>query len=300
MACGDLYEAEAAGTTDLYYVDVGAYDTPEYGTVYILDADRPALVDTGLGRRYELVLEAMERVGIDPGDLAVIAPTHVHLDHAGGAGYLADACPNADVYVHERGARHLVDPDRLWAGTRQAVGDRIDHYAEPRPVDAWRVVELTDGDTVDLGDHALEVHHAPGHADHQAAFYDPANDGLFVADAAGSYVRADDAVHPTTPPPNFDLDASLETLDRLGGLDPGALYYGHFGDTVADGKLAAAADVLEEWVAAVRAARAETGDDAAAADRLAEAAEVVETWGEAHTRAEVRISATGVLHSLRD
>ena len=88
MAIGDVFTVD--GCSELHYVDTGMYDTAEYGAVYILDADRPALVDTGIGTRYEAILDALAEVGIAREDLEYILPTHVHLDHAGGAGYLAE------------------------------------------------------------------------------------------------------------------------------------------------------------------------------------------------------------------
>src|SRR6056297_2523463 len=111
MAIGDVYDAEAC--EDVHYVDTGMYDVPEYGSVYIVDAERPALVDTGIGADYETILTALAEVGVAPEDLEVMALTHIHLDHAGGAGYLAEECPSATVYAHEIGTRHLVDPTRL-------------------------------------------------------------------------------------------------------------------------------------------------------------------------------------------
>ncbi len=110
MALGDLYEATAGNSSDIYYVDTEMYDTAEYGAIYIIDAERPALVDTGIGKHYEAILDALGEVGIAPEELAAIIPTHVHLDHAGGTGYLAEACPNADVYCYEAGVGHLVSP----------------------------------------------------------------------------------------------------------------------------------------------------------------------------------------------
>ncbi|MEF8855206.1 MAG: MBL fold metallo-hydrolase, partial [Haloarculaceae archaeon] len=251
MALGDIYEATAADSRDLYYVDMEMYDTPEYGPVYILDAERPAVVDTGIGRHPDVVIDALAELGIAPEDLAVIAPTHVHLDHAGGAGHLAAACPNAEVAVHENGAPHLIDPGRLWEGTKAAVGDEIRFYGRPEPVPENRLVELSEGDVVDLGDHVLEVYHAPGHAPHQTVFYDPANDGVFTADAAGILTPALDAVQPTTPPANFDLEQSLADVELLEGLDPAALYYGHFGDYETADRLETYPEVLADWVADV-------------------------------------------------
>ena len=261
MALGDIYEATAAGSTDLYYVDTEMYDTPEYGPVYILDAERPALVDTGIGRHTDVIIDAMRDVGIAAEDLDVIAPTHVHLDHAGGAGHLAQACPNADVYVPEAGARHLLDPERLWEGTKAAVGDEIEFYGKPDPVPDERLVELSDGDVIDLGDHALEVHDAPGHAPHQAVFYDPANDGVFTADAAGILTPGVDGVQETSPPANFDLDGVLADVEMLQDLDPSALYYGHFGDYPTADRLEEYAAVIEEWVADVERVWADLEDE---------------------------------------
>jgi glyoxylase-like metal-dependent hydrolase (beta-lactamase superfamily II) len=101
MAPGDLEAVPDA--TDLYYVDTGMYDTPNYGAVYIDDTERPAMIDTGIGTDRDLLLDALDEIGIAREELELLLPTHVHLDHAGGAGYLATACPNAAVLVHERG-----------------------------------------------------------------------------------------------------------------------------------------------------------------------------------------------------
>jgi glyoxylase-like metal-dependent hydrolase (beta-lactamase superfamily II) len=298
MARGELYEATTGQTRDLYYVDTEMYDTEQYGSIYILDADDPALIDTGIGLRYELILEAMSEVGIEPDELTAIVPTHVHLDHAGGAGYLADACPNADVYVHEFGARHLADPDRLWEGTKAAVEDQITHYAEPKPVPEERIVELTDGDTIDLGDHTLDVHHAPGHAPHQAVFYDEANDGVFTADAAGIFTPGMDEVHHTSPPPSFDLEQILADVEMLQELDPSALYYGHFGDSPADERLAEYASVIQQWVDDVTAARERFEDDESVIAHFVDNADAVDLWGEDKAHGEERMNVRGVLQYL--
>lgn len=298
MTVGQLYEATTGTTRDLYYVDTAVYDTPEYGAIYILDAERPALVDTGMGTRYETILEAMEEVGIDPADLEAIAPTHVHLDHAGGVGYLVDECPNAEVYVHELGAPHLADPERLWEGTKAAVGDQIQYYADPKPVPDSRLREVSDGDIIDLGDHALEVHHAPGHAIHQTVFYDPENDGVFTADAAGAFAPATDRPRPLTPPASFDLEQALADIRTMHDLDPSALYYAHFGDAATEDRLATYATTLEEWVADIEAARERLGDDDAVVEEFVESTDLVEIWGDGKGRAETRMNVQGVLADL--
>jgi glyoxylase-like metal-dependent hydrolase (beta-lactamase superfamily II) len=298
MERGDFYEATAAGTSDLYYVDAGLYGTPGYGSIYVLDAERPAVIETGTGYRYELILEAVERVGIDPEELEVIAVTHVHLDHAGGAGYLTEACPNADVYLYEAGAQFLVDPAKIWEGTKAVVGDRIEYYAEPEPIPEERIVGLGDGDAIDLGDHELRLHHAPGHAFHQAVFYDPANDGVFTADAAGINSPTAGGLQPTTPPPGFDLEGCLADVETLQKLDPAALYYSHFGDYETGDLLDEYAELLESWVDRVEAKRDELGDDEAVVEQFADRAEESGTWSSDHARQEAAMNTRGVFRYL--
>ncbi|PSQ20597.1 MBL fold metallo-hydrolase [Halobacteriales archaeon QS_8_65_32] len=298
MAIGDVSQVTTGDCHDLSYVDVGLYDTPGYGSVYVLDAERPAIVDTGIGTNYELVLDALAEAGIAPEDVAVIAPTHVHLDHAGGTGYLAEACPNAAIAVHEIGAPHLVDPARLVSGTKRAVGARWQYYADPKPVPQQRTRELTNGDVIDLGDHALEVHHAPGHAPHQAIYHDPANDAVFTADAAGIYIPERDDLRPTTPPSNFDLDASLSDVETIEAIDPGTLLFGHFGPRETGNVLPRYATLLTEWVEAIAAARADFEDDEAVVKYFVDEADTAAVWGDEHAAAETEINVRGVLVAL--
>jgi len=296
MAIGDVYDAE--NCADVHYVDTGMYDVEEYGSVYVVDAAEPALVDTGIGTRYENILEAMAEVGVAPEDLEAIALTHVHLDHAGGVGHLVAACPNATVYVHEIGAPHLVDPERLWEGTKQAVGDQIQYYTEPRPVPEARIVELEDGDTIDLGDHRFEAVHAPGHAPHQVVFHDPTIDGVFTADAAGIYTPSTDELHVTSPPVNFELDQALADVEAIRERDPETLLYGHFGPQPTANRLAEYEAKLDAWVASVREKRAELGDDDAVVDHFVEAVDTPDVWSDHKARAEVSMNVRGVLVAL--
>ncbi|WP_459193120.1 MBL fold metallo-hydrolase [Halosimplex sp. J119] len=299
MAIGDVFEATVGDCADLSYVDTGMYDVAEYGAVYVLDAERPALIDTGIGTHYERVLDAVDAAGLAPEDVEVIAVTHVHLDHAGGAGFLVEACPNAEVYVHEIGAPHLADPERLWEGTKRAVGDQIDAYTEPEPVPESRITEIADGDSIDLGDHALDVHHAPGHAPHQVVFHDPTMDAAFVADAAGIYSPTREELFPTSPPPNFDPEQCQADVELLQSLDPAVLCYPHFGPAETGEKLARYADVLASWVDAVTERRAELdGDDAVVKYFVAEADDERELWGAEKADAEVAMNVRGVLTAL--
>lgn len=294
MAIGDL---TAVDGTDLYYVDVGAYDVQGYGSVYILDADRPAVVDTGLGTNVDVLLDAIDEVGID--SLDAILTTHIHLDHAGGAGFLAEAFPDATVYVHDIGVRHLVDPSRLVAGTKAAVGDQWQYYVDPTPVPEERIESVEGGDEIDLGDRTVDVIHAPGHAPHQVVFHDRADDILFSGDAGGIRPEGADDLFPTSPPVNFDLEACLGDAETIAERNPEYICFGHFGHAVFDPALMAEyEDVLTGWVDRVREKRAELDDDEAVIEHFAETAETVEPWGERKSRAENRLNVKGVLGYL--
>ncbi len=286
------------GTTDLYYLDTGMYDTANYGAVYVIDAERPAVVDTGIGTNREYLFDALEELNVVP-DL--ILPTHVHLDHAGGAGFLAEAFPDATVMTHEIGVPHLVDPGRLVEGTRAAVGEQWRYYVEPEPIPEDRIEPLSGGETLDLGDRALDVHHAPGHAPHQVFFHDRGDDVVFTADAAGVYVPQLDEVRQTSPPSAFNMDACHEDVDAIRALDPRILCFGHFGPREFDDDfLAEYKRTLLEWVEAVKRKREELGDDEAVVEHFAAHAQerFVDCWGERKARAEERLNARGVLAYL--
>lgn len=290
-----------ADTEDVYYVDTGMYDLESYGSVYIVDADQPAAIDTGTGGDYDAVAGALDKLEID---LQYVLPTHVHLDHAGGAGRLLEDHPAADVRVHERGVRHLVDPERLVAGTKSAVGDQWQYYAEPARVPESRIDGLADGDSIDLGDRTLTAHEAPGHAPHQHVFHDPTSGVLFTGDAAGIYVPAADDVRETTPPPQFDLDQARRDVSMLVDRDPETLAFGHFGPRAFDADLLSDYKrTLVEWVEAVRQQRAELDTDEAVIEHFVSHADEMtgaETWGERKAKAEARLNTRGVLASLAD
>lgn len=296
MAIGDYYPIDSC--PDYYYLDTGMYDTERYGSMYIVDAERPALIDTGIGTNYEYILEAMAEIGIAPEELEIIAPTHIHLDHAGGAGFLAEECPNADVCIHEIGARHLVDPERLIEGTKMAVEDQWAYYAEPKPVPEERITELSDGETIDLGDRVLDVHHAPGHAPHQVIYHDPDHQVIATGDAAGIWVPQTESIRQTSPPSNFDLEACLSDVETIRSLAPETLLFGHFGPAPAsDELLDEYKEVLTNWVEAVEQKRAELADEAVI-EYFVENTEMDEVWGERKARAEERLNTRGVLAYL--
>ena len=302
MEVGDVREVTTGDCSELYYLDTGMYDTNEYGAVYIIDDDRPAVVDTGIGTNYELVREALAEVGIGQDDLEVIALTHIHLDHAGGAGFLAADYPNADVYVHPIGTDHMADPSRLVAGTKAAVGEQWQYYVEPEPIPDERIVEIEDGDVIDLGTHELRVHAAPGHAPHQVVFEDPQNNAVFVADAAGIWVPELEEIRVTSPPSNFDFEQCLADLETLETLDPDVLCYPHFGPRFVGDDLETALEeyaiVLEEWVDAVAQKRDGLEDDEAVIEHFAATTDMADVWGEEKASEEAKLNTRGVLGYL--
>jgi glyoxylase-like metal-dependent hydrolase (beta-lactamase superfamily II) len=243
---------------DVHLVDtrMGGYDN--ITAAYLIRTERPALVETGAARSAAELVEALGALGIGPDDLATIVVTHIHLDHAGGVGDLAAAFPRAEVVVHERGARHLVDPARLMASARTVFGDVMDTvFGALLPTPAERVRALGTTGEVDLGGgRRLTSTWSPGHASHHVGLLDSLTGDLYVGDAAGVYVPEADLLRPATPPPDFDLQLALASLDAFHDLQPTRLLFSHFGPvTDVDATLAGSAEELELWVERARETR---------------------------------------------
>jgi glyoxylase-like metal-dependent hydrolase (beta-lactamase superfamily II) len=178
-----------------------------------------------------VVAGALAELGVGPADLATIVVTHIHLDHAGGVGDLAKTYPNAEVVVHERGARHLADPSRLMASARMVYGDELETlFGELRPTPAERIRTVDETGSVDLGaGRTLASHYAPGHAKHHVGLLDSASGDLYVGDAAGIYIPETGDQKPATPPPDFDLPTALASLRLFADLAPTRLLFSHYG-----------------------------------------------------------------------
>ena len=196
---------------------------------YLVAGPSPALVETGAQTSVGAVTAALDDIGLGAGDLAWLVLTHIHLDHCGGVGDLAAAFPNATVVVHPRGVRHLVDPARLVEASAAVYGTTAHLYGGLRAVAEGRIVAAEDGATVSLGgSRQLEMLEAPGHARHHMMVLDATTGTLFAGDALG--VKFPGAgLYPAVPPPEFDLDAALATLDRIRQIAPETLAIGHFG-----------------------------------------------------------------------
>jgi len=214
-----------------------AYDRHNQTAIHlIVEEGRAAVVDTGTAHAVPRLMAALEAKGISPGQVDYVVLTHVHLDHAGGAGQLMTRLPNAKLTVHPRGARHMVDPARLLAATVAIYGAaetrRI--YGDILPVPAARVVETNDGFTLRLAGRELLFLDAPGHARHHVVIRDGRTGHIFAGDTFGiSYRELDQDGRqfsfPTTSPSQFDPPALHRSIDRMLALAPEAIYVTHYG-----------------------------------------------------------------------
>jgi glyoxylase-like metal-dependent hydrolase (beta-lactamase superfamily II) len=232
-------------------------------SAYLLHGGEPALVETGPTTSAEAVTAGLDAIGLSPNDLAHIVVTHIHLDHAGGVGTLAREFPRATMWVHERGASHLVDPTRLLASATRVYGperlQRIFGPVEPVPSDRLRAV--SDGDLIALGDRHLEVLYTPGHASHHVALVDSRSGAVFTGDALGIHLPDDRVLRPATPPPDIDVEAGLESIDRIRQRAQSVLLFSHFGPVEEVEELCGiAASRLRKWAEIVHDALRDTED----------------------------------------
>jgi glyoxylase-like metal-dependent hydrolase (beta-lactamase superfamily II) len=234
---------------------------------YLVDGDAPILIETGSQSSVPVLLEALEQLGVGAGDLAGVAVTHIHLDHAGGVGDVARAFPQATVYVHEKGARHLVDPTRLVDSASRVYGPLLDSlYGRLDATPAERLHVLADGEEIRTGrDHVLTTVDSPGHAKHHLALHDSSSGILFAGDAVGVKLPDAGVLRPATPPPDFDLDQAVHSLHRFVDRHPTGIALAHYGLIVgAEPILAEAEETLREWAGVAEQAWREGADIAEA------------------------------------
>ena len=220
---------------------VYAIDTEFAGTTMmdashlILDSGEAAFVDVGSNFSIPRLLTALDSLGIARDQVRYVCITHVHLDHAGGAGQIMQDLPRATLVVHPRGTRHMIDPGDLYEGARQVYGTETmkAHYGELIPVPADRIREVNNGDTLTLGNRTLTFLDTPGHALHHYCIHDSTAGVVFSGDTFGISYRSLDTdkgpfIFPAATPVQFDPDAAHESVDRLAALNPGAIYLTHF------------------------------------------------------------------------
>jgi glyoxylase-like metal-dependent hydrolase (beta-lactamase superfamily II) len=265
-----------AGVTRTFEVAEGiiGIDTEMAGrervtSAYLLTADEPAIVETGPTTSVDAVTEGLTALGLGPSDLAHVVVTHIHLDHAGGAGVLIHRFPRATVWVHDRGAPHLADPARLVASATRLYGpDRLAALFGPvEPVPAGRIRSVGEGDVIRLGNRSLGVMYTPGHASHHVALVDADDGRVFTGDALGIHLPDVGVLRPATPPPDIDVEASVDSIRRIRDRARGGLLLSHFGPVAEVEELCNLASArLTEWAAIVRKAMDQTDD----IDRIAE------------------------------
>ncbi|MFI6913145.1 MBL fold metallo-hydrolase [Streptosporangium taraxaci] len=248
---------------DVYEIDTRMAGYSSITAGYLILGDRPCLVETGTSTSAPVVRDALTSLGVGPGDLATVVVTHIHLDHAGGVGDIAGFYPNAEIVVHEKGARHLADPSRLMASARMVWGDKLDTlFGELSPTEASRIRALDDTDTIDLGNgRTLNSHYSPGHAKHHVGLIDSGTGDLYVGDAAGVYLPETGDLRPATPPPDFDLRTALDSIALFKALGPQRLLFSHYGPvTDVEEILGRSAEELRVWVDLTRQAHTEGMD----------------------------------------
>ena len=236
-------------------------------------ANGVAVIETGPATVAGNLTSALATHGIGPSDVKYFVGSHIHLDHAGGAGDLVPEFPDATVVVHREGARHMVDPSKLMASAYRVFGERLDELFGPlKPVPSDRLLAVDDGDSLDLGGgRSLDIVYAPGHARHHMAVQDSSTGVLFVGDSMGVYLPEADVLRPATPPPDFDLHVALSTLERYRTLDPTGIYLTHFGPAPGDRDfIGLAAERLVRFGDIVREALKESADIEFVTERLIE------------------------------
>ena len=274
---------------------------------YLLDAEEPAIVETGPATSFEPVVAGLERLGMLRTDLAHVVVTHIHLDHAGGVWRIAERFPNATVWVHERGARHLADPTRLLASVASIYGAETmaSLFGAVEPVAAQRIRAVAEGDRIPLGGRYLEAMYTPGHAKHHVALVDSSTGAVFTGDALGIHPPDARVLRPATPPPDYDLELAVASIERIRERARGAsVLFSHFGpveevDRICD----LAVERFRSWTGAVGDALEHTDDLDEIVQILREVARAdAETGAEAaldlqamETLSSLRLNAMGIL-----
>jgi len=212
------------------------YYSKDFAAIYLLkQKNKVAIIETGTNYSVPLVKGALANIGLSFSDVSYIIPTHVHLDHAGGAGLLMKQCQNATLVVHPRGARHLIDPSKLVAGAKAVYGEEkfIEYYGEIIPIDSERVIEADDNFILDFDGRELKFIDTPGHAKHHFCIWDKDTKSMFTGDTFGISYRDLDMdsevyIFPSTSPVQFDPDALIKSINRIMEFRPERVCLTHF------------------------------------------------------------------------
>jgi len=219
----------AQNTYLLYSLETAEYKNREIA--YLLVDDALALIEPGSTITASKLLSALSENGFDLANIAYIVPTHIHIDHGGGTGYLAQNLPKVRVVLHPKSAAHMIDPSKLIQGTRAVFGENFEEKFGPiLPVPENQVHIATDGETICTGKKELRILLSPGHAPHHLSIHDNQTGGLFCGEAFGiPLMKMPHVPIPAAAPPSFDLKVYLETMNKLEKLSPKILFYSHYG-----------------------------------------------------------------------
>jgi glyoxylase-like metal-dependent hydrolase (beta-lactamase superfamily II) len=226
------------------------------------DDGSAALVETGPTTCLEPLMAGVEDHGVAPEDVHHVFLTHIHLDHAGASGHLAGRLPNATFYVHEVGYPHMVDPSKLLKSATRIYGERMDElWGEARPVPEDRLEILRGGEELEAAGGVLTAHYTPGHAYHHLAYLEPESGALFAGDVAGIRLPGQSYIRPPTPPPEIDMEAWIQSIERVRQIEPQSIcptHFGRFGDV--ERHLAELEQRLQAWLLFVEE-RMDRGDE---------------------------------------
>lgn len=253
-------------------LDALMFGQPERLSPYLIPGSEPVLVDPGPASAAGRVIAALDYLGVD--DLGAILLTHIHLDHAGGAGVLAERYPGCRVMIHERVAGLLADPEPLLESVKSVWGERTEElFGRPVPVAGERIMPLADRDRLGFGENELEAISTPGHTRAHMAFLDHGSGSLFSGDAVGIQLPGSPTLRPSTPPSDFSTDSALDSIERLSALDAEQVLLPHFGPAGQEPTelMEIARTALIEWHEAFLRLR-ETASDELELERLMNAA----------------------------
>lgn len=280
---------------DTYLADVRMFDQEAFGAVYLIDDDRKALIETGTSLDVDRILAAMKTFGLGPRDVDALIVSHIHLDHAGGAGFLLESMPRAKVYVHERGFKHLVDPTKLVASAQSVLGPQAAEFGTMRAIAPDRLVAVGDGMKLDLGNHELRFLDSPGHAPHELTILDMRNNCLYTGDAAGLYFPGDEILMPIAPAPAFDLEKNLATFERILSLAPKALLFSHYGPHTRPAEAIERMMALyPAWARLVRTKLASVGEDGLLKEMYEMTCRAARRYPMEFLKDRIRVSITGL------
>jgi glyoxylase-like metal-dependent hydrolase (beta-lactamase superfamily II) len=213
------------------FLDLRFQASPQVVATGVLEGtSRVALIDPGPTSTLDTLNEQLALGGLSLADVEAILLTHIHLDHAGACGTILRQYPGITVYVHERGAPHLVNPEKLLASATRLYGSKMDRlWGAFEPVPQANIRVLAGGESIAVGGHELQTAYTPGHASHHIAYYDAPSRIAFVGDVAGVSIPPAHVIVPPTPPPDIDIEAWEKSIEMILAWHPEALFLTHFG-----------------------------------------------------------------------